>query len=206
MRVIRVRIRTREEFLEAFSEDVPTGALFCPTTVELEVDQRVVVELSYPDLPNKMMLAGSVRSWRGAIPRLRVRAGAFIVFEQAERLKLNFVLDVISGQRKGGVRRKHARIPVELPVNWRLASTSLEHKGYLREISVGGAQLVTKQDLQLDAELVIEFTAPGGSRPIAISSKVAYETPTGYGLRFVYRDGGGSRRLKEMVRRLVEQS
>jgi hypothetical protein len=45
--------------------------------------------------------------------------------------------------------------------------------------------------------------AIGAAAPIAISSKVSYHVPTGgTGLKFLFRDGDGSRRLRELVRRL----
>ena len=204
MRVLKARFRETKEFVEAFDAELPAGGIFCPTTQALEVGEEVVVELNFPDLPNKMMLRGNVVSWRAALPRLRVRAGALVAFAEDEVPKRDFILQVAAGDHPGAVKRRHARLPIERPVSWRRANEANSREGTLREISIGGAQLVTDEALERDEDILIDFTTPGGARPISIASKVTYNTPTGYGLRFVYRDGGGSRRLREMVRRLID--
>jgi Tfp pilus assembly protein PilZ len=204
MRVLKARFRTKEDFLEAYSEDHPHGGIFCATTEALEVDEAVVVELHFPELPNKMLLSAKVVSWRAAVPRLRVRAGAQVAFDEAQKSKVGFVLERVAGQWEGAVKRKHARLPVEIEVQWKLASTADSNAASLREISIGGGQLVTEATLEIGDDLVVDMTVPGGSHPFSIASKVTYRTPNGYGLRFIYRDGGGSRRLREMVRRLVK--
>jgi hypothetical protein len=57
--------------------------------------------------------------------------------------------------------------------------------------------------LPLDSDIVLELVPPGGAAPLAISGKVSYHVPTGAtGVKFMYRDGDGSRRLRELVRRL----
>ena len=63
---------------------------------------------------------------------------------------------------------------------------------------------ITEEQLEIGEDVLVELTMPGGASPISIATQVAYRTPLGYGLKFIYRDGGGSRRLREMVRRLVD--
>ncbi len=73
----------------------------------------------------------------------------------------------------------------------------------LSEISVGGAMLATPAPLALETDVILEITPPGAVRPISISGKATYHLPSGStGLKFLYRDAGGSRRLRELVRRL----
>ncbi|MCB9556804.1 MAG: PilZ domain-containing protein [Deltaproteobacteria bacterium] len=203
MKVLKTRFRTTDEFLEAYKSDLPAGGLFCPTTTSLDERDQVLVELNFPDLPNKMMLRGNVLWWRPALPRLRVRAGALVAFDEQEADKLAFIVGVAQGTRTG-VKRRHSRVPIEHPARYRCTQESEFRTTALREISIGGAQLVTEERLDIDDDVTVELTPPGGTHPITLTTKVTYRTPTGYGLRFVYRDGGGSRRLRELVRRLVE--
>lgn len=203
MRVLKARYRDKQAFLEAYDEQLANGGLFCPTTTPLEEGDEVVVEIHFPQMPNKMMLRGRVVSWRPALPRLGIRAGAVVAFAEDESEKCSFILGVAAGRHKDATKRRHARIPIERPVRWRRANSTDFDTAALREISIGGAQLVTSEDLTNDEDVVIELTMPGGASPITIATKVTYRTPVGYGLRFMYRDGGGSRRLREMVRRLV---
>jgi Tfp pilus assembly protein PilZ len=203
MRILKARFRDKREFLEAYNEDLPAGGVFCATTLALEEDEVVVVEIHFPGLPNKMMLRGKVVWWRTALPRLRVRAGALVAFDLPEQDKRDYVLQVASGRRSDGVKRRHARIPIEMGIHWRPADSPLLRDGQLLEISVGGAILVTEEKLKSGDEIILELTTPGGAQPISISGKVTHQGAAGCGLRFIYRDGGGSQRLREVVRRLI---
>jgi Tfp pilus assembly protein PilZ len=203
MQILKVRYRTNREFLDAYQGDLPGGGLFCPTTTPLSAGGDVICELTIPALPNKVLIRGQVKSWRPALPRLRVRAGAVVEFIAEEAEKRNFVVETVRGLREPGPRRKHTRLPVELPVQWRILGTADYSSGGLSEISVGGALLRTGSLLPLGTEIIIEVTPPGAVSPIAISGKVAYHAPNNSsGVKFQYRDGGGSRRLRELIRRL----
>ena len=220
MQILKVRYRTNREFLDAYQGDLPGGGLFCPTTTPLSAGGDVICELTIPALPNKVLIRGQVKSWRPALPnkvlirgqvkswrpalpRLRVRAGAVVEFIAEEAEKRNFVVETVRGLREPGARRKHTRLPVELPVQWRVLGTAEYTHGGLSEISVGGALLRAGSLLPLNTEIIIEVTPPGAVSPIAISGRVAYHAPNeASGVKFQYRDGGGSRRLRELIRRL----
>ncbi len=202
MDILKVRFRTNEEFEDNYEAELAQGGLFCPTTTPLEEGQHVIVELSIPALPNKVLIRGTVRSWRPALPRLRVRAGAVVEFDSEEATKRDFVLEAIAGNRQGAPRRRHTRLPVSVPVRYRTTDDAAFSETELTEISVGGAMLhdVT---LPIDIDVILEIIPPGAVSPIAISGKTTYHgTNGGTGLKFIYRDGGGSRRLRELVRRL----
>jgi Tfp pilus assembly protein PilZ len=202
MLLLKARFKDKKAFLEAYSDELETGSIFCPTTTPLEPEDRVVVEINFPELPNKMLVRGTVISWRNALPRLRVRAGAVVAFDESEGETRDFLLEVAAGLHQGAVKRRHARVPVELDIKWRPADSPDLLIGRLNDISIGGAQLLTDETLEPEDDIVVELVAPGGATPISIASKVSNQTPSGYGIRFIYRDGGGSRRLREVVRRL----
>jgi Tfp pilus assembly protein PilZ len=203
MHVIKARFRNTKAFLDAYNAELPRGGLFCPTTKPFERDEEVLVEINFPDLPNKMMLRGIVLAWRAALPRLGVRAGAMVAFDEAEEEKRDFLLAVANGKRTGAIKRRHARLPVEIAASWKPLLSTECRKARLRDISIGGAQLITDEPLQLDDDLLIEMKVPGGAQAIQIAAKVSNKTGAGYGVSFIYRDGGGSRRLREVVRRLI---
>lgn len=203
MDILKVRFRTNSDFEASLKSDLPNGGLFCATTAEMEPGQAVVVELNAPALPNKVLIRGTVKSWRPALPRLRVRAGAVVEFDKDEAEKRDFVLETISGDRGPAPRRRHTRLPVSVAVRYRIADSAEQLVSELSEISVGGAMLQTTSPLPIDADIVLEILPPGAAAPIAISGKVTYHRPSGEtGLKFIYRDAGGSRRLRELVRRL----
>jgi Tfp pilus assembly protein PilZ len=203
MRILKLRVRSTDEFDQLYQPELDAGGLFVPTTTSLDVGETVIVEIAAPTLPNKVLVRGEVKSWRPALPRLRVRAGAVVEFAVDEANKRDFVRDALSGKRTDLPRRRHNRLPVSIPVRYRLGKTAGYQEGAISEISVGGAMLNTQTPIPLESDVIVEIVPPGAAAPIAISSKVSYHVPTGgTGLKFLFRDGDGSRRLRELVRRL----
>ena len=99
MVILKLRIRTAKEWREFFSGDSVTDPVFVPTTDELKPQQALIIEVSSQFLPNKVLVRGTVQSWRPAQPRIRVRAGATIDLALDEQLKLTFLHEVFSGKR-----------------------------------------------------------------------------------------------------------
>src|SRR5260370_8788684 len=100
MQILKARFRTRNEFLAAYSNELPDGGIFVPTTTPLKTGTGVVIELNCDGLPNKVLIRAKVHSWRPALPRLRVRAGAVLAFDPEERDKREFVLSTLGGAIK----------------------------------------------------------------------------------------------------------
>jgi Tfp pilus assembly protein PilZ len=202
MEILKARFRGHDDFMQAYSAEKETGTLFVATTKPLDAGEDVIVELVCDGLPNKVLIRGQVVSWRPALPRLRVRAGATVAFAAEEDEKRRFVLAALSGEVRPP-KRKHTRIPVAVPVRYRVPGTTDVQQGHLTEISVGGALLKAGDGSpDLGTEVVLELLPPGGAAPMSIAGRVAYHAPNGTGLKFVYRDGGGSRRIRELIRRI----
>ena len=205
MRILKARFKTKDAFLGAFQRTPPPGGLFCATTQSLAKDEPAVVEIYFPDLPNRVLARGKALWWRRALPRQRVRAGCFIAFDADEQDKVRFVLGVVDGGARPRVRRRHARLPVRLPVRWSTSGAPTLSASHIEEIGVGGALLVTGARPAIGTEIVLELLLPGAARESTLAAKVAYVAPAGVGVRFLYRDGGGSRRMRELMRRLKSQ-
>ena len=202
MNILRVRCQSAEEFRSLYQADQPDGGLFCPTTKELPHGTAVVIELVCKALPNRVLIRGTVVSWRPALPRLRVRAGAMVKFAAEEAQKRDFVLETLGGKRTPTPRRKHTRIPIALPARIRVGADADGVAADLREISVSGALLAASVQPPLGTEVVLELIPPGGMKPMDISGRVLYHAgPDQTGIKFLFREGGGSRRLRELVRR-----
>ncbi len=202
MVVLALRIKSAEEWSEHAPSESGGEVLFVPTTDELHAGQPVIVEVASSLLPNKVLLRGTVQSWRPALPRMRVRAGATIQFDQDEQVKLTFLHDVFSGKRTDVSRRRHHRLPLQFACRYRVANSHTFVESAISEIGVGGALLTTPSPLPLDTEVTIEITPPGAAAPLPITGRVSYHAPSGKsGLRFVSRDSDGDSRLRELVRR-----
>lgn len=202
MNILRVRCKSAEEFRSFYNSDHPDGILFCPTTTELPNEAPVVVEIACKGLPNKVLVRGVVLSWRPALPRLRVRAGAMVRFAPEEASKRDFVLQTLMGARQAVLKRKHTRIPVGLAVNMHIGSSPDPVDAELREISVSGALVAGEAQPDIGTDVVLDIVPPGGIAPMSISGRVLYHACPGQtGIKFMFREGGGSRRLRELVRR-----
>jgi len=203
MNILRLRIKSADEWRELAPSESVSEPIFVPTTDELKAGEQVIVEISSNLLPNKVLIRGSVQSWRPALPRMRVRAGATVQLDTDEQTKLTFLHEVLSGKRTDVPRRRHHRLPVQFACRYRVANSPAFVDSAISEIGVGGALLTTTEPLPLDTELTLEVTPPGAAAPIAIAGRVSYHAPSGgSGLRFVSRDGDGDRRLRELIRRL----
>jgi Tfp pilus assembly protein PilZ len=202
LNILRVRCQDAEEFREHYKPELPAGAIFCPTTQELDPGTPVVVELVCKALPNRVLIRGTVTSWRPALPRLRVRAGAHVRFDAEEAQKRDFVLETLEGARKVTGKRKHARIPIGLPAKLRVGAALDWLPAELREISVSGCLIACGVQPAIGTDVVVQLVPPGSVSPMDISGRVLYHAGPGLtGVKFLFREGGGSRRLRELVRR-----
>ena len=202
MIILRVRCRNIREFESFFLPDLANGGAFCPTTTELQANTPVVVEFNCDALPNKVLIRGTVLTWRPALPRMRIRAGATVEFDPEEAPKRDFVLQTMRGARAPSRRRKHTRIPIGVPVKVREANQLDAMDAELREISVSGGLLTGTVQPPVGTDVVMEIAPPGSEAPFDLSGRVVYHAgPNQTGVRFLYREGGGSRRLRELVRR-----
>jgi Tfp pilus assembly protein PilZ len=203
MNILRLRIKSADEWHELAPSDSVAEPIFVPTTDELATGDNVIVEISSNLLPNKVLIRGLVNAWRPALPRMRVRAGATVQLATDEQVKLTFLHDVFTGKRTDVQRRKNSRLPVQFACRYRIAASSAFVDSNISEIGVGGALLTTSTPIPLETELTVELTPPGAAAPLAIAGRVSYHAPSGgSGLRFVSRDGDGDRRLRELIRRL----
>ena len=202
MNILRVRCRNLEEFEEHYLPEIPHGGVFCPTTTELVPGTAVVVEMACDGLPNKVLIRGTVTNWRPALPRMRIRAGATVAFEADEAAKRDFVVQTLRGERSATRKRKHTRIPIGIPCKIRLTSALEFTDAELREISVSGGLVCGVLQPPVGTDVVLEIAPPGSEASFDLSGRVVYHAGANQtGVRFLYREGGGSRRLRELVRR-----
>lgn len=200
LNILRVRCRSAEDFRSLYCSDHPDGGLFCATTTELVPETPVVIEIACKGLPNKVLVRGVVVFWRPASPRLGIRAGALVRFAPEEAGKREFMLETLMGGREASPRRKHARIPVRMPAKVRIGNNLHATEAELCEIGVSGALFVTATLPAVGTDVVIDIVPPGAVAPMSIAGRVLYHAgPCQAGVMF--REGSGSRRLRELVRR-----
>jgi response regulator RpfG family c-di-GMP phosphodiesterase len=83
-------------------------------------------------------------------------------------------------------RRRAARVPVDVPVEARVAEVgAIEAR--ISDLSIGGMALQCKQPLQMSLEVLAHFSLPGSQHIIRVSGKVVNADSTGRaGIRFSF--------------------
>jgi len=206
MRILRARYRTGEEFLRHYQPSLAGGGVFFPTREAIPLGTPVIVEFRFPGLCNKQLLRGFIAWRRAGKHRTKLRAGLGIEFLSTEAKRRDFVIAVAKGEIVEMITRRHRRLPVTLVANWRVICDRDTHHSHVEDIGPGGAFLRTTDFLPPGTEIVLDVTPPGSLRPLEIAAKVCWTRHTegeeGIGVEFKARDAGGTRRLKELVRRL----
>ena len=206
MRKIRCHYSSAETFIEAMASAGEPNALEVFTTDSFEPGEEVLLETYFPGLPGKMMVRAIGKEWHAARPRLRVRAGGVLRCTGTEWRKLEFLQRVGSGELQLTARRRHVRLPVMVEVRWRHQGETEANIAALSEISEGGALLLTREPPKAGSGVIVEITPPGSERALEVLATVRNtNNPDGVGLEFQARDMGGVHRLREVIRRLVEQ-
>ena len=107
------------------------------------------------------------------------------------------------------VARRHQRLPVELPVVWQVQGMLQDKAGVLRDIGRGGAFVKTEEPFPTEGDIVLKVSPPGAEVAMPLSARVAWMGQTGgehgFGVEWKARDAGGTRRIKELVRRIEAQ-
>ncbi|MCB9701340.1 MAG: PilZ domain-containing protein [Myxococcales bacterium] len=206
MRRIRCHYASGEAFVDALQSPGEDNAIQVFTTERFEPGEEVLAEVFFSGLPGKMIVRAIGKKWQNARPRLRVRAGGVLRCIGSEWRKLLFLRDVALGCTEMMPRRRHVRQPVLVEIRWRRAGDPELAPATISEISEAGALLLTRDPLALGDEIIIEITPPGSARPLELQAVIRnHDNPEGCGVEFVARDMGGVHRIREVIRRIVDE-
>jgi len=207
MRILVDRYRSTEELSERYLAQFEHGGIFYPTREPLPLGEVLVLDFRIPNLRDKLLVRGMVAWRRPGRRRTGVRAGIGVEFLATESAKRDFLLTLASKDAEDLTgQRRFRRLPTEIRVDWRIPETPTRRLSQLDDIGPGGAFILT-QDLQdVGTSVVLEVIPPGARAPLAIEGRVAWNSESpgheGVGVEFCWRDSGGLRRLKELVRRI----
>ncbi len=208
MRILRARYVNGEDFLRHYQPAMKDGGIFFPTREQIAVGEQVLAEVRFPELANKHLIRGTIAWRRTGQHRTKLRAGLGIEFMPTEMRRRDFLIAVAKGEIVNMVTRRHRRLPVNMVADWRVERDRDVHQSQLEDIGPGGAFLKTTATelLPPGTEIILHVRPPGSLNPLEISCRVAWARHSsgdeGIGVEFKTRDAGGTRRLKELVRRL----
>ena len=207
MAILIARFQNGDEFLQRYLDDMPHGGLFHPTRKALDVGDVVLLDIRMPLLRDSMLLRGTV-AWRQRGKRgTGQRAGLGVALAESEIGKRDHLLALCRGELEPQeAQRKHRRLPIALPVQWRVPNQVESHHSSLDDIGTGGVFIRTKAAPLEGSALVLELASPGRPGAQSIEGRVAWTSSKpgaeGVGVEFRCRDIGGMRRLRELIRRI----
>lgn len=208
MRKVRCHYPSKTAFLAALvvGDAEEEQGLRVYTTERFEPGEELLCEIHFTGLPGKTILRAVGAKWHGARPRASVRACGLLRCVGSERRKLQYLRTVAEGAATFEQRRRHVRQPVIVEVRWRRGEDNDAHAGTVSEISEAGALLLTRAALAVGDGVIVEISPPGSARPLAVQAVVRnVDHPEGVGIEFFNRDAGGLQRLREVIRRLVDE-
>jgi Tfp pilus assembly protein PilZ len=207
MNIIKTHFRSGEDLLEYYLGDFPHGGLFIPTRRTLSVGESIVISVRVGPRRSPVLLR-SVVAWRRPGKHLtKTRAGIGVEFLPSEIPKRDYLLAVARGNTAESSARRHQRLPIDLPVHWQIPGTLQNNPGVLRDIGRGGAFVMTGERVVVESDVVLKVAPPGAEVEMPVSARIAWVTPgksiePGFGIAWKARDAGGTRRIKELVRRM----
>jgi type IV pilus assembly protein PilZ len=204
MTILKTLCRTASEFSDRYLAELPTGGLFIPTRLALAVGEPVVVSVRIGPRADPVLLRGSVAWRRPGKHSTKTKAGIGVEFLRSETQGRDYLLALARGDTSVASARRHQRLPIDLPMRWQVPGSAEDRPGVLRDIGRGGAFVRTDEPIQ-GTDVVLKVAPPGAEIAMPVSARIAWVAPgndAGFGVSWRARDAGGSRRIKELVRRM----
>jgi len=209
MTILKAHFPSGAAFLARYLPELPQGGIFFPTRRLLAIGETVVVAIRLGRRRSPTLIRGQVAWRRPGKHSTKVKAGIGVEFLETEAQAREYMLAVARGDSAEMVARRHQRLPVELPVVWQVAGILQDNVGTLRDIGRGGAFVMTAEPLPSMADVVLKVSPPGAEVAMPLSARVAWKGhpggENGFGVEWKARDAGGTRRIKELVRRIEAQ-
>jgi type IV pilus assembly protein PilZ len=206
MTILKAHFPDGTAFLERYLSELGHGGVFFPTRRPLAIGEVVVVAIRLGRRRSPTLVRGQVVWRRPGKHSTKIKAGIGIEFLATETQARDYLLAVARGDSAEMVARRHQRLPVELPILWQVPGDLQDNAGVLRDIGRGGAFVKTEQPLPNHGDIVLKVSPPGAEVAMPLSARVAWKGHPGgehgFGVEWKARDAGGTRRIKELVRRI----
>jgi len=199
MRLVTLAFATADDFLAAY-HPADGGTLSTRTRTDGAIGERVLLEVSFPGLPNRALV-------RADVSGIAHEHGLRFAIASDDASTRDFLVAIAHGEvRVEAVHRDHARFPAALSATWQTGGDRLPTT--VEDLSAGGAFLRTDTPPPLGTEVAVTIAAPGGE-PLALAGHVAWirqgKLP-GFGVDFVPAVGDDGRRLRALLRHASESA
>jgi len=200
MRLIAVPFSSPDEFLAHYSDERASGALFVRTKAEFEPNETVLLEVSWPGVPNKVLLRGTVLSALDG-------AGAWVALHGDHATARSFIVGAARGDVDTGtaVARGSERFPAL--VNVSVESDDIEDpaSAQTEDLGRGGAFVRTANPppVGTTVRLIIGPLDDERINTLRIEAEVAWtrtDDDPGFGVRFSDQSQDEIRQLRALLR------
>ena len=203
MRLLTFTFSSADQFLRHYSDEYEGGALFYRTKTETEPQEDVLLEVAFPQLPNRMLLRGYVLG-----PK---EDGIWVAFNDSDASTRDFLLKIAQGDLEitQKAARAHDRFPTDVPVSYKPAAGDGDIR-HARAVDIAVSAMFVRTDEPPDAgeqlELVIgpigeeaeTFTVRG-----EVSNQRDQGDHRGFAVRFDNKTADGPR-LRRFLRNASE--
>ena len=93
--------------------------------------------------------------------------------------------------------RENPRRPCLINADCRLKGNSF--RSYILDISIGGVFIETGERVPVGETILLNFTLPALSRPVALPGKIAWSGPQGFGVKFEVMPPPEGRAIKDYI-------
>jgi hypothetical protein len=183
-RVLRLRADDRLVELLRSGPGLVDAHLEVPSRETVASGERVRVEISFGALADEVDLGGEVVAVR---PAEDGKPNTVIIaIDRDDARRVAYVRQVLGGERNASAR-SHRRVPVDFVVRWRHGDA--RYTSRLRDISRGGAFIVSRALPEIGAELEVEIRCDDARAPtLAVDAVVTWVRregdPVGFGVSF----------------------
>ena len=205
MTILKAHFPSGADFLARYLPELGEGGIFFPPAAR----SRSGSTSWWPfvsDAAAARRIRGQVAWRRPGKHSTKIKAGIGIQFLGSDAQARDYLLGVARGDSAEMVARRHQRLPVELPVLWQVPGALQDNAGILRDIGRGGAFIRTEDPIPSERDIVLKVSPPGAEVAMPLSARVAWRGHPngehGFGVEWKARDAGGTRRIKELVRRI----
>ena len=201
MRILLARYGSAAEFLAHYDSAFSWGGLVLPTRARPGFQEPLVVEVSFPRLPNRVLLRARAvdRDDRGAESRLVVK------FLPSELHKRDYLLGIARGELAPSWARRHRRFPIRIPVRLAVPGAEVRSDAITEDLSACGLFVRSPIVLQERSSLVLELL-PDSPAAVALTGRVAWvrnKAPSsGFGVTLDAASRGDARALRRLLRLL----
>jgi uncharacterized protein (TIGR02266 family) len=196
MRLLTLAFPAAADFLTAY--DDASRTLVAHTKTEAEIGENLLVEISFPNLPNRPLLRATCCGL--------VTGGLRLELDEADGPTREFLVKLARGEpAHDAIHREHKRIPTTLPVEFQVGHQA-KVSSHVEDLSAGGCFVRTDHPPHIGESVMLEITPPDETPPLKLSGMVAWVRAgkePGFGVEFDAPETPDGRRLRMMLRRAV---